>query len=337
MIPELLERVLAGNDLGAEQVDAVFESMLQGELAPEAIAGLLIALRAKGESVTEIAAAARVMRRHAVGIAVPAGRTLVDTCGTGGDKSGTFNLSTAAAIVAAAGGACVAKHGNRSVSSKAGSADVLEALGVNLQVPAERLGQILDEVGIAFLFAPAHHGATRHAVGPRKALGVRTMFNVLGPLTNPAGAQRQVLGVFSESLVERIGAVLAELGTEHSLVVHGHGGLDELSIAGPSLVCEVIAGELRTYRISPEDVGLDRADLLALRGGEASDNAAILNSIFEGERSPRSDAVAFSAGAALYVAGLAEDIRDGVDKARHTLAEGDAALTLHKLIEATNA
>ena len=336
MIAPLLDQLLAGADLSAEQVDAVFEAMLQGELAPEAIAGLLVALRAKGETVTEIAAAARVMRRHAVGIPVPAGRTLVDTCGTGGDKSGTFNLSTAAAIVAAAGGATVAKHGNRSVSSKAGSADVLEALGVNLQQSPERLGQILEEVGIAFLFAPAHHGATRHAVGPRKALGVRTMFNVLGPLTNPAGAQRQVLGVFSESLVEPIGAVLAELGSEHALVVHGQ-GLDELSIAGPSLVCEVAGGELRTYRLSPEDVGLQRADLLALRGGDDDDNAAILRAVFEGERSPRADAVAYSAGAALYVAGLAEDLRDGVAQALRTLEAGDAALTLHKLVEASAA
>lgn len=336
-ISSLLDQALAGRDLSADQVDAAFEAMLEGELAPEAIAGLLIALRAKGETVTEIAAAARVMRRHAVGIPVAEGRTLVDTCGTGGDKSGTFNLSTAAAIVAAAGGASVAKHGNRSVSSKAGSADVLEALGVNLSKTPEELGRILEEVGIAFLFAPAHHGATRHAVGPRKALGVRTLFNVLGPLTNPAGAQRQVLGVFAESLVEPIGAVLAELGTEHALVVHGHGGLDELSISGPSLVCEVAAGELRTYRLAPADVGLETADLITLRGGDASENAAILTAIFEGERSPRADAVAYSAGAALYVAGLAEDLRDGVDKATRTLADGDAALTLYKLVEATNA
>ena len=337
MIATLLERLLSGRDLSAEQVDGAFEAMLQGELPPEAIAGLLVALRAKGETVTEIAAAARVMRRHAVGIPVPANRTLVDTCGTGGDNSGTFNLSTAAAIVAAAGGATVAKHGNRSVSSRAGSADVLEALGVNLAQTPERLGEILAEVGIAFLFAPSHHAATRHAVGPRRALGVRTMFNVLGPLTNPAGAQRQVLGVFSEALVEPIGAVLAELGTEHSLVVHGHGDLDELSISGPSLVCEVVAGELRTYRISPSDVGLDTADLLALRGGDAADNASILTAIFEGERSPRADAVAYSAGAALYVAGLAEDLRDGVVRAQRRLGDGDAALTLHKLVEATNA
>lgn len=332
----LLERLLGGEDLAPGEVEAAFEAMLCGELAPEWIAGFLIALRAKGETPGEIAAAARVMRRHATGIPVPAGRTLVDTCGTGGDASGSFNLSTAAAIVAAAGGATVAKHGNRSVSSKAGSADVLEALGVNLQLSPERLAQVLDEVGIAFLFAPSHHGATRHAVGPRKALGVRTMFNVLGPLTNPAGAQRQVLGVYAPELVERIGEVLLELGTEHSLVVHGHGGLDEISIAGPTRVCEVVGGELRLYEITPEQLGVASAPLSVLQGGTAQDNAQILTAVFEGERSARADAVALSAGAALYVAGLAEDLPSGVRQALTVLDEGDAALTLHKLVEATN-
>ncbi|MCP4807217.1 MAG: anthranilate phosphoribosyltransferase [Proteobacteria bacterium] len=332
----ILEQLLAGRDLTADQVDGVFEQMLSGDLTPEFIAGFLVAMRAKGETVTEIAAAARVMRRHAVGIPNPTKRTLVDTCGTGGDASGTFNLSTAAAIVAAAAGASVAKHGNRSVSSKAGSADVLESLGVSLDVPTEALAPMLDDVGIAFLFAPAHHAATRHAVGPRKALGIRTMFNVLGPLTNPAGAQRQLLGVFSGALVETLGRVLAELGTEHSLVVHGAGGLDELSLAGPSEVCEVMGGEVRCYSIVPEDVGLKRAPIDVLKGGDADENAAILTSIFEGEQSPRSDAVAYSAGAALYVAGLAEDLRDGVNQAQRVLRDGDAALTLYKLVEATN-
>lgn len=333
---DVLERLMAGQDLSAEAVDAVFERMLRGELSSEQIAGLLVALRAKGETVTEIAAAAKVMRRHAVGIPNPTNRTLVDTCGTGGDASGTFNLSTAAAIVAAAAGATVAKHGNRSVSSKSGSADVLESLGVRLDVPTDALEGMLDAVGIAFLFAPAHHAATRHAVGPRRALGIRTMFNVLGPLTNPAGAQRQVLGVYSGALVEKLGRVLAELGTQHSLVVHGAGGLDELSLAGPSEICEVMGGEIRCYSLVPEDVGLKRAPVEVLRGGDADENAAILQSIFEGEQSPRSDAVALSAGAALYVAGRAEDLRDGVQQAQRTLRDGDAALTLHKLVEATH-
>ncbi|MCB9762999.1 MAG: anthranilate phosphoribosyltransferase [Alphaproteobacteria bacterium] len=336
MIREVLERLLAGEDLDAATVEAVMEQMLAGRLDPAAIAGFLIALRAKGETVTEIAAAARVMRRHAVGIPVPAGRALVDTCGTGGDASGTFNLSTAAALVAAAGGATVAKHGNRSVSSKAGSADVLEALGVKLDLPPARLGQVLETVGIAFLFAPAHHGATRHAVGPRRALGVRTIFNVLGPLTNPAGARRQVLGVYAEELVEPIGQVLVELGAEHALVVHGAGGLDELSISGPSWVAEVKGGEMEVWQLTPEDVGLERAPLDHLQGGDPERNAAILRAIFAGERSPRADAVALSAGAALYVAGVAGSITEGVAEAQELLARQQAARTLDALVAETN-
>ncbi|MCB9745891.1 MAG: anthranilate phosphoribosyltransferase [Alphaproteobacteria bacterium] len=336
-IAPVLERLLAGEDLDGPTVERVMEAMLRGELTPAAIGGFLIALRTKGESVTEIAAAARVMRRHAKGIPVPAGRALVDTCGTGGDRSGTFNLSTAAAIVAAAGGATVAKHGNRSVSSKAGSADVLEALGVNLALPPERLGVVLTDVGISFLYAPAHHAATRHAVGPRKELGVRTVFNVLGPLTNPAGAQRQVLGVFSEELVEPIAHVLEQLGGEHALVVHGHGGLDELSISGPSQVAELKDGTIERYAVTPEDVGLERAPLDVLKGGTAQENAAILRAILEGEDSPRADAVAFSAGAALYVAGISEDLPAGVSRAKELLASGAAKRTLDHLVEATNA
>jgi len=334
-ISTVLDALLAGKDLSSAQVEEVMDAMLRGELGPASIAAFLVALRAKGETVTEIAAAARVMRAHAVGIPVPKGLTLVDTCGTGGDKSGTFNLSTAAALVAAAGGATVAKHGNRSVSSKAGSADVLEALGVRLDVPVDRLSGILMEVGIAFLFAPAHHGATRHAVGPRRELGVRTLFNVLGPLTNPAGAQRQVMGVFAEELVEPIGQVLKELGTEHALVVHGHGGLDELSISGPSTVAEVRDGAVRVHTITPEQVGLERASLDHLKGGDAHDNAAILRAIFEGERSPRSDAVALSAGAALHVAGEASTLTEGVSDARRLLYSGAVTNTLDQLIAAT--
>ncbi|MCB9741260.1 MAG: anthranilate phosphoribosyltransferase [Alphaproteobacteria bacterium] len=332
----VLERLLAGEDLEAARVDEVMEAMLAGELDPVAIGGFLVALRAKGETVEEIAAAARVMRRHATAIPVPEGVPLVDTCGTGGDRSGTFNLSTAAAIVAAAAGATVAKHGNRSVSSKAGSADVLEALGVRLDLPPARLGEVLQEVGISFLFAPAHHAATRHAVGPRRALGVRTLFNVLGPLTNPAGATRQVMGVFSEALIQPLAEVLAALGAERALVVHGHGGLDELSIAGPSAVCRLLDGVVTPIRVTPEEVGLERAPLSTLQGGTAEENAAILSAIFDGERSARADAVAFNAGAALWAAGLAEDLAAGTALALETLAAGGARVTLDKLVEATN-
>lgn len=327
-----LEALLAGRDLSADTVDGLFEQMLTGALDPAAIAGLLVAWRSKGHAVHELAAAARVMRRHARALPVPADWTLVDTCGTGGDSSGTFNLSTAAALTVAAMGAKVAKHGNRSVSSKAGSADVLEALGVRLDHPPERLAEILEHVGIAFLFAPAHHAATRHAVGPRRALGIKTLFNVLGPLTNPAGAQRQVLGVYSPELVEPIAHVLAELGSEHALVVHGAGGLDELSIAGDTAVAELRDGVVRCWTTCPEDLGIERADLSVLAGGTAQDNARILQAIFDGEVSPRSDAVALTAGAAAYVAGLQPDLQAGVQAARDTLHSGAVAKTLAELV-----
>jgi anthranilate phosphoribosyltransferase len=337
VISTAIETALSGTDLSESQVEAIMESMLGGELTPAQIAGFLIALRSKGEAVHEIAAAARVMRRHAVGISVPAGLDPVDTCGTGGDGSGTFNLSTAAALTAAAAGASVAKHGNRSVSSKSGSADVLEALGVRLDVPAESLAGILGQVGIVFLFAPAHHGATRHAVGPRRELGVRTLFNVLGPLTNPAGVRRQVMGVYDAALVEPIGQVLVSLGAHHALVVHGHGGLDEFSLSGPTAVAEVKNGGVTCFDVSPADVGLAEAPLSELAGGDAVENAAILQAIFAGEVSPRSDAVAFGAGGALYVAGKANSLAEGVGQAREVLHSGAVAQTLALLVEATRA
>lgn len=327
----LLEKLLLPQDLSLDEVTGFMTALLAGELAPELVAGVLIALRAKGETPAEIAAAAQVMRSHAVAIPNPQGWTLVDTCGTGGDRSGSFNLSTAAAITVASMGAKVAKHGNRSVSSKAGSADVLEALGVNLQNSPERLAAMLDQVGIAFLFAPAHHGSTRHAVGPRRALKVRTMFNLLGPLTNPAGAQRQVLGVYDRAWVEPIAEVLQTLGSEHAMVVHGHGGLDELSISGPSLVAELKDGEIQVYELSPQDVGLEPAPLETLLGGTAQDNAEILRSIFGGEVSPRTDAVAYGAGAAAYVYGLSGSLKAGVLAARAHLHSGAVAETLERL------
>jgi len=335
MLSELLERLLDGQDLTSAQVEAVFDRMLSGELTSAQIAGLLIALRTKGEAVHEIAAAARVMRRHATGIPVAPGLAPLDTCGTGGDRSGTFNLSTAAALVAAAAGATVAKHGNRSVSSRAGSADVLEALDVDLALPPERLGRILSEVGIAFLFAPVHHAATRHAVGPRRELGVRTLFNVLGPLTNPAGVRRQVVGVFGPEWVEPLGRVLGELGAAHAMVVHGAGGLDELSLAGPTRIAEWRDGSLSLHEVRPEDVGLRAAPIEALRGGDAADNAAILRAVFAGETGPRADAVAYGAGAALHVAGQAEDLAGGVAAAQEVLRSGAAAEKLAQLVAAT--
>jgi anthranilate phosphoribosyltransferase len=335
MIAAVLNQLVAGQDLSAQQMEEVMDRMLAGELDACQIAGFLMALRCKGETVVEIGAAARVMRRHAKGLIVPPDVPLLDTCGTGGDGANTFNISTAAALVAAAGGAIVAKHGNRSVSSKSGSADVLEALGVSLEPSPERLSEILLDVGIAFLFAPAHHAATRHAVGPRKALGVRTLFNVLGPLTNPAGAQHQVMGVFSADLVEPIGQVLADLGAKHALVVHGAGGLDEFSLEGPNLVAEVQDGRSESYILNPEEVGLSPAPVSSLAGGEAAENAEILRSIFSGELSPRSDAVAFNAGAALYAGNKAGSIAEGVTQAQSLLASGAVIAKLDALVEAS--
>jgi anthranilate phosphoribosyltransferase len=335
MISSILNHLVDGKDLSEQQMEEVMDLMLSGELESSQIAGFLIALRCKGETVSEIGVAARVMRRHATGLSVPKDLPLLDTCGTGGDGANTFNISTAAALVAAAGGATVAKHGNRSVSSKSGSADVLEALGVSMECSPERLSEILLEIGIAFLFAPAHHAATRHAVGPRRSLGIRTLFNVLGPLTNPAGAQHQVMGVFSPDLVEPIGQVLADLGAHHALVVHGAGGLDEFSLEGPNLVAEIRNGTCDTYLLNPEEVGLSPASISALAGGEATENAEILRKIFEGEVSPRSDAVAFNAGAALYAADKTESIAEGVAQAQKLLANGAVTSKLNALVEAS--
>ena len=336
MIQDVLNQLVSGKDLSAQQTEEVIDQMLLGELDSAQIAGFLIALRCKGETVEEIGAAARVMRRHAVGIEIPPDMPLLDTCGTGGDGANTFNISTAAALVAAAGGARVAKHGNRSVSSKSGSADVLEALGVRLDRSPERLSEILLETGIAFLFAPAHHAATRHAVGPRKSLGVRTLFNVLGPLTNPAGAQHQVMGVFSQDLVEPIGQVLAGLGAKHALVVHGAGGLDEFSLQGANWVSQVREGTSKVFLLNPEEVGLQSAPISELAGGDAQENATILKQIFAGEQSPRSDAVAFNAGAALYAANLADSIAEGVTQSQSLLRSGSVTEKLNELVEASH-
>jgi anthranilate phosphoribosyltransferase len=335
MISSILNQLVDGKNLSSAQMEEVMDLMLAGELDDSQIAGFLITLRCKGETIEEIGAAARVMRRHAKGISVPKNLPLLDTCGTGGDGANTFNISTAAALVAAAGGATVAKHGNRSVSSKSGSADVLEALGVSLECSPERLSEILLEVGIAFLFAPSHHAATRHAVGPRRSLGIRTLFNVLGPLTNPAGAQHQVMGVFSPDLVEPIGQVLADLGAHHALVVHGAGGLDEFSLEGPNLVTEIRNGQCEAYLLNPEEVGLSPAPISALAGGEAVENAHILRKIFAGEISPRADAVAFNAGAALYAADQVDSIAEGVAKAQILLTNGAVTSNLNALVEAS--
>ncbi len=325
-----LERLIAGDSLGRDEMEELMGRLMDGELSEPAKAALLAALATKGETVAEIAGAAAAMRQRV--IAIPHRRQrVVDTCGTGGDGKGTFNISTAAALVAAAAGAAVAKHGNRSVSSRSGSADVLAALGVEIETSPERAGASLDEIGIAFLFAPGLHPAMREVVPVRKALGVRTIFNVLGPLTNPAGARRQVVGVYSAGLVERVARVLAELGAEHALVVHGEDGLDEITTTGATLVGEVRAGAVRTWSLDPRPLGIARASPRDLAGGEPQDNARAMERLLAGEPGPLADVVALNAAAALRVSGVADDLASGLELARAAIADGAAARKLDEL------
>ncbi len=301
---------------------------------------MLEALNRRLVRVGELAGFAQVMRRHATrvfaeGEARPA--MMVDTCGTGGDSSNTFNISTAAAIVAAAAGARVAKHGNRAASSRSGSADVLEALGVRIDLPFERYGRAIREIGIGFLFAQAAHTATRHATPARKQIGVRTVFNLLGPLTNPAGAQAQVLGVFSADVIDLVAETLAELGVEHAFVVHGAGGLDEISLMGETIVVEVREGAVRRFTVTPEEFGVSRALLESIRGGSAAENAAIIRRILEGESGPPRDIVVINAAAALVAAGVAAKFREGAELAASAIASGAAREKLAGLVAFTKA
>jgi anthranilate phosphoribosyltransferase len=324
----------AGRLLSRAKAEALMEELLCGRMETTDIVRFLLALNQRPILVPELAGFATVMRRHAArifanGEAVP--ESLVDTCGTGGDGFGSFNISTAAAIVAAASGARVAKHGNRAVSSRSGSADVLEALGVQIDLPRPRVGRAIREVGIGFLFAPAVHAATRHAMPARKQIIVRTVFNLLGPLTNPAGAQAQVLGVFSSEVIGLVAATLAELGITRAFVVHGAGGLDEISLAGETLVAELRRGHIMRYTVTPEDFGVQGAKPEAIRGGSPVENAAILESIFAGERGPRRDIVVINAAAALVAAGVAENFKEGARLAGKALSSGAAQEKLFEL------
>jgi len=325
-----LGRLLEGDDLESAEVEDLLGQLMDGELGEASKAALLVALAMKGETAAEIAGAARAMRRRVV--AIPHGcPDCIDTCGTGGDGRGTFNISTAAALVAAAAGAPVAKHGNRSISSRSGSADVLAELGVDIETDAERAGRALDQIGIAFLFAPRLHPAMREVMPVRRELGVRTVFNVLGPLTNPAGARRQVLGVYSASLVERLAHVLDKLGSEHALVVHGTDGLDEITTTGPTHVAEVRGGEVSRRLFDPRELGLELARPEDLEGGTPKENAAVFERLLAGEEGPIADVVALNAGAALYVAGVAEDMAAGLALAREAIASGAARQKLDAL------
>jgi anthranilate phosphoribosyltransferase len=328
---EALRRLTAGDSLDRGEAEDLFGRMIDGEISDPLKAALLVALRMKGEAVPEIAGAAAAMRRRATPIPhrLP---VVVDTCGTGGDGRGTFNISTAAALVAAAAGATVAKHGNRSVSSRSGSADVLAALGVRLDEDPATAGRALEQVGICFLFAPYFHPGMREVMPVRRELALRTIFNVIGPLINPAGARRQLMGVYAAALVEPIGRVLAELGTEHALVVHGEDGLDEITSTGATRVCEVRGGEVRCYSVEPEALGIRRAQLGELVGGGPDENAALMREVLASGAGPLADVTALNAGAALYVAGLAADLAAGVARAREVLVSGEAADKLAQLV-----
>jgi anthranilate phosphoribosyltransferase len=332
----IIKKVEGGGLLTNAEAEAVMEALLGGRLDTPAIVRFLLALNSRAYRAEELTAFARVMRRQAARVFAesetpPA--SMVDTCGTGGDGAETFNISTAAAIVAAAAGARVAKHGNRAASSKSGSADVLDALGVRIDLPFAKTGQAIREIGIGFLFAQAAHTATRHAMPARKQIGVRTVFNLLGPLTNPAGAQAQVLGVFSPGVIDLVAETLQQLGTDHAFVVHGEGGLDEISLMGPTLIAEVQAGRIRRYELMPVDFGMQRAPLEAIRGGTAAENAEIIRRIFAGEAGPHRDIVAVNAAAALVAAGVASDFRQGVNLATEAISSGAAATKLRKLAE----
>jgi len=328
----ILRDLMAGKDIGPQTVEAVFDALMAGRLDPAWQAGFLVALRTKGETGEELAAAARVMRRRAVAVPVPDPAAAVDTCGTGGDGGGTLNISTAAALVAAAAGVPVAKHGNRSVSSRCGSADVLEAAGVRLDLDPQALAALVDELGIAFLFAPTLHPAMGAVMPVRRALGVRTTFNLLGPLANPAAAGRQVLGVWGPEVQELVAGALAGLGAVHALVVHSEDGLDELSVAAPTHVIEVRHGEIvRRFALAPGALGIDATDLDTLAGGDVEHNTRRLRQVLAGERSAAAEAVALNAGAALYVAGMAGDLAGGMETARRVLASGRALERLDAL------
>lgn len=336
MIQEAIQKLVSGQDIGGDGAREVMELIMSGQATDAQIGAFLIALRLKGETVDEIAGCARVMREKATPVQTK--RTdLVDTCGTGGDGSGTFNISTAVAFVAAGAGLGVAKHGNRAMSSQCGSADVLAELGVNIEISPEKVGRCIDEAGIGFLFAPALHGAMKHAIGPRREIGTRTVFNVLGPLTNPAGAKCQLIGVYAPELTDKIAGVLGELGSQRAFVVHGCDGLDEITLTGPTRVSELRDGKVQTRDVNPADFGLAVVDAAALKGGDAAANAQILRAVLDGQEGPALDIVLINAAAAIVAGGMAETLEEGLEKARTAVAGGAARAALEKLIAVSNA
>ena len=332
MIQAVISKLLDGTQLARAEARAVMDEIMRGEATPAQIGGFLIALRAKGETPDEITGCAEAMRDHVLAVR-PQRSDLVDTAGTGGDGAHTINISTAAALVAAAAGAAVAKHGNRAVSSACGSADVLEALGFTLEQEPQRIAKSIDELGFGFLFAPSHHPAMRHAAAVRKELATRTVFNLLGPLTNPAGARAQVVGVYSPELVRTIAEVLARLGARRAYVVHGGGGIDELSPVGPNLVAEVVDGQVLERRLDPEaELGIPRCSIDELRGGSPAENAKAIREVFAGRNGGRRDAILLNAAGAIAAGGHAADLREGLEVARRTIDSGAVGERLELLI-----
>lgn len=334
-IREAIERVIQRADLSETEMEGVMGQIMEGEASPAQIASLITGLRMKGETVPEVVGAARAMRSRARKLSVPGGDCL-DTCGTGGDGSFTFNISTAAALVTSGCGLAVAKHGNRSVSSSCGSADVLRELGVNIECAPELVEKCLAEVGVAFFFAPLWHPAMKFAIGPRREIGIRTVFNLLGPLTNPAGATRQLLGVYDSRWVKALAEVLERLGSRRVMVVNSQDGLDEISLSGITQVAELKEGEIRTYELSPEDFGLPRFELAKIQTRSPQDNARIILGVLSGEKGPHRDVVLVNAAAALSVGGKAGSVREGVELARASIDSGAAKEKLRKLVEVTN-
>jgi anthranilate phosphoribosyltransferase len=335
-IREAIEKLVNRVDLTEAQTIDVMNQIMTGEASPLQVASFLTALRMKGETIDEITGAARVMREKAHRVHVGS-KTVLDTCGTGGDQKGTFNISTTSAFVVAGAGVAVAKHGNRSVSSQSGSADVLAALGVKVDAPKERVEECIAQIGIGFLFAPLLHEAMKYAVQPRRDIGIRTVFNLLGPLTNPALAAHQLIGLYSGDLVGAIAHVLRNLGSVRAMVVHGMEGLDEISLCGPTKVAELRDGEIKEYTITPEEVGLKRCRLEELHGGNAEQSAAIVRRLLQGDKGSARDVVLFNSGAALYVSGSAASVKDGIVLAAASIDSGKARQKLERLVQLTNA
>ena len=335
-IQQAIKSVIAKQNLNEDQMHDVMNSIMTGQTTDAQIGAFLIGLSMKGETIEEITASAKVMRALATPVEIGNSDYLVDTCGTGGDGLGLFNISTASAFVVAAAGGKVAKHGNRSISSKSGSADVLESAGVNLDLSPRIIGQCVEEIGVGFMFAPAHHSAMKHAIGPRKELAVRTIFNVLGPLTNPAKAPNQVMGVYDKSLIEPIANVLKELGSRHVMVVHSADGLDELSIADKTYVAELKEGVVTTYTIHPEELGFVLGDLNDIKADDAKDSLNIIKDAFSGKKGVARDIISLNAGAAIYVCGLTNSLMSGIERSRLALSDGSAQQKLDDYIKISN-